>query len=203
MKIIDTRGMTCPAPLIATKRALNETDDKEGIRIIIDSRTTFDNVSRFLKDNGALFSSEESNNTWTISISSDKGLSATELNSYCDAAIPHFKKGDFIIAFTSDTMGEGDEKLGHLLVENFIKAVKDLNTLPQKIVFYNKGVLLGSEDSTTIGHLKELEKMGVEMLFCATCVNYYSLGEKIRIGILSNMFEIAGVMESAGKIIKP
>jgi selenium metabolism protein YedF len=203
MKTVDTRGMTCPAPLIATKKALRESGRDELLRIIIDNRTSLDNVSRFLKDNGALFSFEEQNGTWTIIISGNNGLPAPNVNSYCDPVIPHFNKGNFIIAFASDLMGEGDEKLGHLLIENFIKAVKDLDTLPEKMVFYNQGVMLGCEDSPVSDHLKELEKMGVGLLFCATCVNYYSLGQKIKIGILSNMFEIARAMESAAKIIKP
>ncbi len=44
-------------------------------------------------------------------------------------------------------MGDGDEELGHLLMINFIKAIKDLDILPGKMVFYNKGVTLGAEDS--------------------------------------------------------
>ncbi len=45
--------------------------------------------------------------------------------------------------------------------------------------------------------------MGVTLLFCATCAKYYSLEEKIKIGTLSNMFEIAQVMSSAGNIVRP
>jgi len=55
--------------------------------------------------------------------------------------------GDFVIAFTSDKMGDGDEELGHLLMGNFIKAIKDLDVLPRKMVFYNKGVTLGAVES--------------------------------------------------------
>ena len=39
-------------------------------------------------------------------------------------------------------MGEGDDELGQLLMSNFIKAIKDLDKLPRKMVFYNKGVTL-------------------------------------------------------------
>ena len=45
--------------------------------------------------------------------------------------------------------------------------------------------------------------MGVELLFCATCVNYYSLEDKIKIGTLSNMYEIVQTMASASNIVKP
>ena len=72
-------------------------------------------------------------------------------------------------------MGEGDDDLGQLLMSNFIKAIKDLDKLPQKMVFYNKGVTLATKTSPLIDHLTDLEKMGVELLLCATCVNHYAI----------------------------
>jgi hypothetical protein len=71
------------------------------------------------------------------------------------------------------------------------------------MIFYNNGVKLGSIDSPVYENLKDLERMGVGMLFCATCTKYYSLEEKIKIGTLSNMFEITQAMASAGNILKP
>ena len=84
--------------------------------------------------------------------------------------------------------------LGHLLMANFIKALKDLDRLPQKMIFYNNGVKLATNDSPIIEHLKSLEKMGVELLLCATCVNHYSLADVVGAGTLSNMYAIAEVM---------
>ena len=100
-------------------------------------------------------------------------------------------------------MGEGDDDLGHLLMTNFIKAIKDLDKLPQKMVFYNKGVTLVTENSPLIDHLRDLEKMGVELLLCATCVNHYKIESVVGAGTLSNMYAIAEVMASAGSIVKP
>jgi len=100
-------------------------------------------------------------------------------------------------------MGEGDEELGQLLMNNFIKALKDLDRLPRKMVFYNKGVILVTNNSPHIDHLRDLEKMGVELLLCATCVSHYSLADSIGAGTLSNMYTIAEVMTSAGNIIRP
>ena len=62
--------------------------------------------------------------------------------------IAHFEKGNFIIVVSSDKMGEGDDELGYLLMSNFIKAIKDLDRLPGKIVFYNKGVYYCNEEFT-------------------------------------------------------
>lgn len=204
MQIIDTSGQQCPEPLIATKRALKNARAGDSFKVITDSQTAFSNISRFLKDNKTEFSSEESNDMWTLTITKQTtDLINADAKEYFTPQIPHFTKGDFIVAFTSDKMGDGDEELGQLLMVNFVKAIKELDVLPRNMVFYNKGVTLGAEDSPVIDHFKEIEKMGVSFLFCATCAKYYSLEEKIKIGTLSNMFEIAQVMSSAGNIVKP
>jgi hypothetical protein len=71
------------------------------------------------------------------------------------------------------------------------------------MVFYNRGVFLGKIDSAALELLKDLERMGVSLFLCGTCIKHYSLEDKIYIGSVSNMFEIAQIMSSAGKVIKP
>ena len=204
MKIIDTKGQLCPAPIIATKRALNEVSSGETFMVQTDNQTSFNNLSRFLKDNNTEFTAHENGGVWTLTVTKTPGgLINPDAEKYCTPEIAHFQKGNFIIALTSDKMGEGDEVLGKLLIINFIKAIKELDKLPQKMVFYNRGVMLAEEGSPVIDHLKDLEKMGVELLLCATCVDHYSLGTRISTGTLSNMYSIAQTMASAGNIIRP
>jgi len=204
MRIVDTRGQQCPAPLIATKRALKESKTGESFKVITDNKTSYENVARFLKDNRIQFKTEEKEGIWTIIITeSTESEPSINAEDYCTTDIPHLKKGDFVIAFTSDKMGEGEEELGRLLITNFIKAIKDLDVLPAKMVFYNNGVKLGVMGSPVYEHLKEIENMGVSLFFCATCVNFYSLQDRVKIGTLSNMFEIAQVLASAGNVVKP
>jgi selenium metabolism protein YedF len=100
-------------------------------------------------------------------------------------------------------MGDGDNELGQLLMSNFIRAIKDLDKLPARMVFYNKGVTLATKASPLIGHLTDLEKMGVELLLCATCVNHYGITDIVGAGTLSNMYTIAEAMVSAGNIVRP
>jgi len=198
MLIVDTKGQQCPAPLIATKRALKETKTGESFKVLTDNRTSLENISRFLGDNKMEFSVKETAGIWTMTITKETlDVPLTNAEEYCTTSIPHFSQGDFIIAINSDKMGEGDEELGRLLINNFLKAIKDLEVLPAKIVFYNNGVKLGTTGSPVYEDLKEIESMGVGLLFCATCVRHYSLENKIKIGTLSNMFEIVQVMSSA------
>jgi tRNA 2-thiouridine synthesizing protein A len=50
MKKIDTCGMSCPQPVLMTKKALEESP--EGLDIIVDNNTAKGNVERFLKNSG-------------------------------------------------------------------------------------------------------------------------------------------------------
>ena len=204
MRIVDTKGQLCPAPLIAAKRALKETQVGESFIVLIDNQTSFNNLSRYLKDNNTDFLVSETGGVWTLTITRKTvDVPKTRVEDYCTPSVAHFEKGNFIIVITSDKMGEGDDQLGLLLMSNFIKAIKDLDRLPQKMVFYNKGVTIVTNSSPVIEHLRDLEKMGVELLLCSTCVNYYKLEELVGAGILSNMYTIAEVMASAGSIIRP
>jgi selenium metabolism protein YedF len=204
MRIVDTKGQLCPAPLIAAKKALKETAAGESFNLLTDNKTSFDNLSRFLKDNKADFQVSESEGVWTLTIKKTTGeLIKPNAEEYCAPEITHFEKGNYVVAITSDKMGEGDDDLGHLLISNFIKALKDLDKLPRHIVFYNKGVTLAVEDSPVIEYIKDLDKMGVELHLCATCVNHYKLENKVAVGTLSNMYSIAEIMASAGNVVKP
>lgn len=203
MSIVDTRGQLCPAPLIAARKALKEAVTGEPITVITDNRTSYENISRYLKDNRIEFRTDENAGIWTLTVRATGQEPSANAEEYCITSLPHFTQGDFVIAFTSDKMGDGDEELGHLLMTNFIKAVKDLDTLPSKMVFYNKGVCLGAEDSPVYEFLREIQSMGVALYFCATCADHYSLREKIKLGVLGNMFEIAQIMASAGNVVKP
>ena len=204
MLIADTSGQLCPAPLIATKRALRETAVGESFQVITDNRTSFSNISKFLSDNKVGFSFTESDGIWTLTVKKTGSTGeTTDPSEYCTTDIPHFSKGSYMVVFSSDKMGEGDDVLGSLLMNNFVRAIKELDLLPDKMVFYNSGVHLVSDRSPIGGQLRELEKMGVTLLVCETCAKHYSIVEHISAGILSNMFEIAQVMSSAGNIIKP
>ncbi len=204
MKTVDTRGQACPAPLIATRRALKEAEGGEAFLVLTDSQTSFSNITRYLKDNNIDHSASENDGVWSLTVKpAGNGSVLTEAEDYCSVDIPHFDKGEFVIAFSSDKMGNGDDDLGKLLMLNFVKAVKDLDTLPGTMVFYNSGVMLGRTGTETAGLLKELETMGVRLFFCATCLNHFGISAEVKSGISSNMFEIVQAMASAKNVIRP
>jgi selenium metabolism protein YedF len=204
MRIIDTKGQLCPAPLIAAKRALKETAEGESFIVLTDNKTSFNNLSRFLKDNKAEIQVSETSGVWTLTIrKTTVDIIQPNEEKYCAPEIAHFEKGNYVVVISSDKMGEGDEQLGLLLMTTFINAMRDLDELPQKLLFYNNGVKLVTNNSPVIETLRDLEKMGVEIMLCGTCVNHYSLASVVGAGTISNMYTMAGIMASSGKVLKP
>ena len=71
------------------------------------------------------------------------------------------------------------------------------------MLFYNGGAKLTTEGSASLEDLKKLEEQGVEILTCGTCLNYYGLTEKLRVGEVTNMYVIAEKQLQADCIIRP
>jgi len=64
MKRIDTSGMSCPQPVLMTKKALEE--NPEGLDIIVDNKTARGNVDRFLKNAGYKVTIREQDDIYLI-----------------------------------------------------------------------------------------------------------------------------------------
>jgi uncharacterized Fe-S cluster-containing radical SAM superfamily protein len=66
----------------------------------------------------------------------------------------------------------------------------------------NTGVKLTTEGSRALEDLQALEALGIEILSCGTCLGYFELTNKLRAGRVSNMYEIAGRLMEAGKLVE-
>jgi selenium metabolism protein YedF len=112
-------------------------------------------------------------------------------------------QGSTIFVIASNVMGHGNDELGALLMKAFIHTVVDLEHRPELIILYNTGVKLAASDSGVVDDLKALEDKGVRILLCGTCVNFFELGDKLGAGTVSNMYDIAGLLSTAGRIVRP
>lgn len=104
---------------------------------------------------------------------------------------------------TASVLGVGDEQLGRILMRAFIKTLKELNPLPERLIFVNSGVRLTTEGSELIADLRELEARGVRMLSCGTCLDYYQLKDALAVGTVTNMFEIVTSLVAADRVLRP
>jgi selenium metabolism protein YedF len=192
MDTLDCRGKTCPAPVIEAKKLIDETAARE-LRVLVDNATARENVQRFLESRGYGVTIEEHGTDFLLS--GKKADSDT---------VPSTTREKRITVFVdSDTMGRGDERLGSILMKSFVYALTELETLPWRIAFVNAGIKLVCDGSELLPKLKELEDRGVEILACGTCLDFYVLKEKLKVGRVSNMFEIVSSLTESTHVLKP
>ena len=85
----------------------------------------------------------------------------------------------------------------------FIFALTNQDEVPEKVICYNSGAYLTTEDPDTIKDLKALEEAGAQIMTCGTCLDFYGLKEKLQVGIISNMYDIVEAQMNASMVIRP
>lgn len=203
MTTVDTRGMLCPQPLIVTKRAINNLSEGEQVEVLYDNETAKDNLLAFLKELNIEAQLTQNNAGSTIiSFTIGKATKSTNLPSDSEIVCPiptttnktaaTQKSESYVVAIRSQEMGEGDPKLGAILLRAFINTLPDSGKkLPSQILLYNSGVNIALEGVDTVESLKKLEGMGVKITACGTCLDFYGVKHKLAVGKVGNMLDIA------------
>lgn len=192
MKTVDARGLTCPQPVIMTKKALDESNVNEVITIV-DNRTAVENISRLVKTMHCESSVDEKGGEYYIRIIKDENVASIE-----NVEIPN---GNTVILITGNMLGKGNDQLGAALMKSFMYTLTQMAESLRTIIFMNGGILLTTEGSEVVEHLKVLEDNGVEILSCGTCLDTYQLTDKLEVGKVSNMYTITEKMINSNKVI--
>lgn len=104
------------------------------------------------------------------------------------------------VIIQGDGLGRGDEKLGGLLMANFLRLLGESQSRPQSIIFWNAGVRLICEGSPVLDHVKRLENQGVGIFACTTCLEYLNLKDRILAGKPTTMVKSIEAMMSTDVI---
>ena len=199
-KVIDAKGLACPQPVVLTRKALLENDS---VTVLVDNETAKENIKRLAENSGCTLSiKQETDGTFFIYLVKT-GSSISSASSADEKKEINPGTGPNVFVIASDTMGKGNDELGAALMKAFIHTISDLEKLPDTLIFYNTGVKLAVKDSDVIDDLNKLENAGVEILICGTCANFFNIKEDVSAGIISNMYDIAGTMSRAEKIVMP
>jgi selenium metabolism protein YedF len=108
---------------------------------------------------------------------------------------------DTVLLITSNGMGKGPEELQIMLMGKYLQLLVQGDDFPAAICFYTEGVKLVIDGSPVLEQLSSLEKKGVRLIVCSTCLNYFGLNDKVRIGIIGGMADILEAQLRAGKVI--
>lgn len=202
MRTVDAKGELCPKPLIMTKKALGEMGDNETLEVLIDNETSMKNVTRFLTDNGFTPSVRSDGNVFHVLVNKTGEMpESAPVEEYCEIDLP--QKSNYVVAFQRDKLGDGAEELGKILIKAFINTLPEATNQPKSLVFLNAGIFLALKNSPVIESLVKLEKSGVKIFVCGTCLDYYGEKPNVGVGIVSNMYDILEQLSSAGSVVYP
>lgn len=187
---VDARGLACPQPVVKTKQAL-EAIGEGAITVLIERPEGRENVTRFARSQGCNVNVTEEDGLYYIRIEKTRNTPAASGN---EAAA--------VIVVASDRLGSGNDKLGKVLMRAFITTLNDADTRPEKILFINSGVKLTTGGSPVLDDLAALAGTGVAIFSCGTCLDYYSLKDKLKVGQVTNMYDTVASLLAAAKIIR-
>jgi selenium metabolism protein YedF len=203
MKTVDARGQLCPKPLIMTKKAINQAQVDEKFTVLIDNETSKNNVERFLKENEVFFSTTQNGNVFELVVSkSNQELINENAEEFCPVSNTAQAGGD-VIVINKDSIGHGPDELAAKLVKGFFTTIMEVPTKPLGIAFYNSGINLCLCDSPVLEEIQAIEKAGCKILVCGTCIDHYEVKDQVKVGIVSNMYDILGLMQKASKVFTP
>jgi len=201
MKEIDARGLSCPAPVLQT-RALFQEDRPDAVTVRIDNPASQQNVKRFLESQGFETTLESEGEEYrVIGRCRNPSLADAPLSDPQPQPIPKEKEKKILVMCATDRMGFGDAVLGKKLMVNFIKTLPEMGPDLWRVVLVNNGVKLAVEGSEVLEDLKRLEKEGLTILVCGTCLNHFALLEKKQVGETTNMLDIVTALQLADKTI--
>lgn len=195
MTNIDCLGQVCPIPVIRAKKALEGMGEAGGVvAVLVDNDIARQNLQKMATGLGYQSEYEQrENGNIEVTIVAGEGCAVESCATDGDSGL--------VVAIGRDTMGEGSQELGQILVKGFIYALKELAPPPTHILFFNSGSYLTSSNSNSLEDLRALEAAGTVILTCGTCTNYYEITEKLGVGEIANMYGIVTAMAGAKRLI--
>ena len=193
--IIDARGKACPTPVIMAKKAISAGEST--FTVLVDNTTAVENLKRLAANQGFDAAVTEQGGAFHLAFVRT-GCAACEeaVNSPLPAP-----GGGWAVFVGRDIIGDGDRELGTNLMRMFFYTLSQGEDKPGAVLFMNAGVKLPTLDEQVAEHLKALSAAGVEILGCGTCLNFYGLTDRLRVGTVSNMYDIVTRMQKAGKVV--
>lgn len=187
---IDVRGLSCPRPMVETKKALEKIEEGRVI-VLVDSSESRQEVELFARSKGC-----------TVRIfEKDEGF-CLDINKDCYYVKLKNENSTDVVLITSDRFGTGEDRLGELLMKAFLNTLWDTDTKPARLLFINDGAKLITGGSEVLDVLRLLEKDGFGIFSCGTCMEYYHPKEQLKVDLVTNMYDTVDSLLSAGKIIR-
>ena len=191
----------CPAPVVKAARALEALREPGTVEVHVGNAAAVQNLTRLAGGRGLSVHTEQTGeSTFFVTIDVPIPLSTEPLR---EAVSIPAATNEFVVVVDSDAMGRGDETLGRALLKGFLFALSRLPQPPDAILFYNGGVKLTTSGSESLEDLRDMASRGTKIFSCGTCLNHYGWTERLEVGEITNLYEIAERLAGAAKVVKP
>ncbi len=194
-KFVDAKGQNCPIPVIMAKKEIDA--GNQDFTVEVDNLTAVQNLQKLAENQAYSSSVKEENSTYKVDFAKT-GNAGYEMPK---EPVLRERTGDWALFINKNRIGEGSEELGASLIKMFFYTLAQSEDIPKYILFMNSGVKLPTQDEQVVEHLKVLQEKGSEILVCGTCLNYYEIADQLKIGAVSNMYDITQRMQMADKVI--
>ncbi|WP_426347945.1 sulfurtransferase-like selenium metabolism protein YedF [Alloiococcus sp. CFN-8] len=206
---INAIGEPCPVPVVKSLKAIEELNGAGTVETLVDNEIAVENLTKMATNKGYdVTVAKLPNHEFKVTINTCKEAEGSseapaDVNENIASNENRISNKNRVVVISSDKMGEGNDDLGKVLIKGFLYALSQLEALPNTLIFYNGGAVFTCEGSSSLEDLSSMEEKGVEILTCGTCLDYYGLTQKLKVGQVTNMYVIAERMSQADLIIKP
>ncbi len=198
---IDARGKPCPMPVLLAKEALDRGDG--AVEVLVDNAVAVENLKRLGSSRQLSVSVEAGEGAWTVRFAAGEGAAPAPRPAQAAPGSACTPAGCGTAVFiTRETLGGGDDALGANLMKMFLYTLSQEDAPPAALIFMNGGVRWPTgRDEDAVESIRQLQERGTEVLVCGTCLGFYGLTDAVRVGTVSNMYDILERLQGAAKVI--
>jgi hypothetical protein len=106
-----------------------------------------------------------------------------------------------VLMVPREGFGSADTSLQQALFSKYLGLLLASDLVPAAIGFVTEGVHLVAEGSPVLEPLAALERQGCRLLVCTTCLEYYGLKDRVRVGTVCGMPDILDAQARAERVI--
>ncbi len=194
---LDYSQQKCPYPVIETRKQILA-HPGISLEVLVGDQAGRDNVSRLAEKMGYQASAETATEGFRLTLTP-----AAAAEPQVEASVAAPQRGKTVIYCGSDRMGSGADEFGRVLMKNFLMTVLEMDPLPDLVLFVNSGIQLTTTESEALEALKKLADKGVDLASCGLCLDYYQKKEQLKVGRVTNMYEMVEAQSKAARVITP
>lgn len=187
-------------PLVMAKKELDS--GCRDLQVQVDNETAVKNLVRLGEKSGLATSVQEIEGGWLVSFAGEAAKDAAPVAVPSAAPVCGPSGCGYAVFVGKDHVGEGDPQLGYNLMKMALYTLAQGDQAPASLLFMNSGVkLVAGDEQQVIDSVRALIEKGTEVLVCGTCLDFYGIKEQLKVGDVSNMYDILERMHEAAKVI--